>query len=114
MARVNLYNLTPREQKELLKKFFVAITNLENLQEVENFFKDLLHPQEIVMLARRLKAAEMLIKGESFREIAKKMKISLATLAKIHRWVNSERKGYKIAIKRLKLNQVKTRRRLLQ
>lgn len=102
MARVNLYNLTLQEQKELLKKFFTVIANLENLQEVEIFFRDLLHPQEIVMLARRLKAAEMLIEGESFREIARKMKISLATLAKIHRWVNSGRGGYKTAIKRLK------------
>lgn len=102
MARVNLHNLTPKEQKDLLRRFFTAISSLKYQQEVENFFKDLLHPQETVMLARRLKAAEMLIEGESFREIARKMKISLATLAKIHRWVNSGRGGYKIAIKRLR------------
>ena len=102
MARVEFFSLSPQEQRELLKRFFIAITGLNNLKGGESFFRDLLHPQEITMFARRLKAAEMLIAGESFQEIERRMRISPTTIAKIHRWVNSERGGYRAAVKQLK------------
>ncbi len=101
MARFNLYKLSLQEQNELLDRLFVAITSLRSFEEVKNFFKDLLNPQEAAMLARRLKIAEMLLDGETYDGISRKLKVSHATVAKIHHWVNSERGGYKVAVKNL-------------
>ena len=102
MPRFNLYNLSLQEQRELLDRFFMAITALVTFDEVKNFFRDLLNPQETVMLARRLKAAEMLFDKDTYDEIARKLKMGPGTVAKVHRWVNSGKNGYKIAVKRIK------------
>lgn len=101
MTRFDLYKLSPWEQKELLDRFFTAVTSLGSYKEVKDFFKDLLHPQEITMLARRLKIAEMLLDGETYEEINRKMKAGYSTITKVHRWVNSGAGGYKIVAKRL-------------
>lgn len=102
MTRFNLYKLPPQEQYKLLDRFFMAVTSLSSFEEVKNFFKDLLNPQETAMLARRLKIAEMLLGGETYDEITKRMGTGYATISKIHRWVNAKRGGYKIVFQRLK------------
>ena len=101
MPRFNLYNLSPQEQRKLLDRFFIAITFLGTFDEVKNFFKDLLNPQETAMLARRLKIAEMLLDKETYSEIHRRLGAGSITIAKVHRWVNAKRGGYKVAIKRL-------------
>lgn len=111
MARFNLYKLSPYEQRKLLDRFFMAVTSLGSFAEVKNFFKDLLHPQETAMLARRLKIAEMLIEKETYNEIRRKLSVGETTIAKVHRWVNDKRGGYKVAVKRLeKLDQRQLRK----
>lgn len=102
MARFNLYKLSPQEQRRLLDRFFVAATSLGSFEEIKNFFKDLLHPQEIAMLARRLKIAEMLLGKETYDEISRRMGVGYTTIAKVHRWVNAKRGGYRIVVERLK------------
>lgn len=101
MARFNLYKMTEFEQKQLLNEFFVAVAALTTFTEVKDFLKDLLNPQETAMLARRLKAAQLLLKGKSYNEIAKQLKMAPNTIAKVHRWVEYKRGGYKAAIKRM-------------
>jgi TrpR-related protein YerC/YecD len=102
MARFNLYKLSPQEQRRLLDRFFIAATSLDSFEEIKNFFKDLLHPQEIAMLARRLKIAEMLLSKETYDEISRRMGVGYTTIAKVHRWVNAKRGGYRIVVERLK------------
>ncbi len=102
MARFNLYKLSSQEQQKLLDRFFVAATSLGSFEEIKNFFNDLLHPQEIAMLARRLKIAEMLSDKETYDEISRRMRVGYTTIAKVHRWVNANRGGYRIAVERLK------------
>lgn len=102
MAKFDLYKLSPQEQQELLSRFFMAVTALGSFKEVKSFFKDLLNPQETAMLARRLKAAEMLLDGETYDEIMRRLKMGHATIAAVHRWINSGNEGYKVAVKRLK------------
>ena len=102
MAKFDLYKLSPQKQKELLDRFFIAATSLNTFTEVANFFKDLLEPQETAMLARRLKVAEMLLAGEGYNEIRRKLGVGNSTIAGVRRWVNSKRGGYKTAVQRLR------------
>ena len=102
MSRFDLYKLPTDKQKELLDRFFLAVASLSSYKEVKDFFKDLLTPQETTMFARRIKVAEMLLADKCYDEISKQLKIGLGTIARVHRWVNSERGGYKVAIEQLK------------
>ena len=102
MSRFDLYKLPTDKQKELLDRLFLAVASLSSYKEVKDFFKDLLTPQETTMFARRIKVAEMLLADKCYDEISKQLKIGLGTIARVHRWVNSERGGYKVAIEQLK------------
>ena len=101
MARVRDYQLSREEKHILLKKFFTCVATLKNYEEASSFFKDLLHAEETIMLARRLKAAQLLEQGCTFHEVSKKMKMSETTIAKINFWLHYGRGGYMNAVLKL-------------
>lgn len=102
MAKVKYYKLSKSEKHSLLKDFFTAIASLETYNEVANFFKDLLQEDETVMLARRLKIADLLMEGYTYEHISLHMGVGYDTISRVNHWLNFGREGYKIAIKRLR------------
>ncbi|PIP17921.1 MAG: hypothetical protein COX43_01640 [Parcubacteria group bacterium CG23_combo_of_CG06-09_8_20_14_all_35_9] len=100
MPRFNLNQLSPKNQKELLDEFYLAVASLETIKEVKIFFKELLSVSEVVMLARRLLVAQMLISGLTFEEISERMGMGMDTIAHVQRWIVSG-EGHKTAVKRL-------------
>lgn len=63
------------------------------------FLRDLLTPSERIMLGRRIIIARMLIAGTSYQEIAKRMRVGMATVGRVHRWLQDQLPGYEQAIK---------------
>jgi len=82
-------------------RLFMAILSLNNLDEAERFFRDLMTPQEIETFSERFKVAELLTKGVSYREIYKQTKVSTATVTRINQWFERGMDGYKLVISRL-------------
>ena len=64
--------------QDLLK----AVLSLENLDEVNRFFKDIFTPAEIEDISLRWKLLKDLHKGVTQREIAKKYGISLCKITR--------------------------------
>lgn len=81
---------------------FRAILNLKNKGEARAFFGDLLTPKEIEEFATRWKAANMLHKGVSYKEIAKVTNLSSRTIARINLWLKKGEGGYRLLIHRVK------------
>jgi len=104
MARYNANKLPYKIQDRLMDNFCNILANLKSPLEIRNFLKDLLNRQERIMLIRRLLIADMLENGKSYREIKEKLKTSYTTIARIGRWLNFGREGYRRALrlKRLK------------
>lgn len=82
-------------------RLFRAVLELKNGAEAENFFRDLMTPQEIQTFAERLKVAELLMEKVSYREIYKRTKVSTATITRINQWLECGMGGYRLAISRL-------------
>ena len=97
----NPSKLSKEEQEKLFLNFCRALSQLKNPIEAAQFLKDLLSVQEVEMLAKRLKAAELLIKGETYAEISRFLKISSGTISRVNEWLKISGDGYKIAIKRI-------------
>ena len=94
MARVKPRQLPEKEFYKLLDEFYSLITLLESKEEVKNFFKELLSTSEAVMLARRIKIAQMLLAGLSYEEIREKLKTGFTTISSVQRWIDSGWGGY--------------------
>lgn len=99
MARYNEKRITYRTQDKLMDLFCETIFQFESKIAIKNFLKDLLNRQERLMLIRRLLIAEMLINKSTYQEIVNRLHCGSATVARVERWLNFGRGGYKYAIK---------------
>lgn len=86
-----------------MRELFQAILLLKNIQEVERFFIDLCTPQEMKALAERWRVCRLLDQDElSYREISQLTGTSLATIARVARFLKTEpHGGYRSILNRL-------------
>ncbi len=83
---------------ELKAKLFEIFTQLNTVEEVEDFLKDLCTNKEVEQMAQRIKAAELIAEGKTYTQIAEEIDISSATIARVSQALKYG-KGYKKFIK---------------
>lgn len=94
--------LSKQEQEELFVDFAKSLASVHNSVEAANFIRDLLSEAEVIMLARRLQIARLLMDGYTYEEIQKEMKASNTTVAKVQTWLNLYGEGYRMIVERTK------------
>ena len=67
---------------ENIKEISKLVKNIDSETEVINFFKELLTESEIETLSKRWRILDMLVKGQTQREIAKELKVSLCKVTR--------------------------------
>ncbi len=100
MAKFNVRKLSATEREVLLRRLFQAVTLLKNYREASDFFRDLLDPTEIAMLARRLEIAALIHQGATYDEIAHKLHAGRDTIARVASWYHEGYGGYKVFAER--------------
>ena len=78
-----------------------AILDLKNPKEAKRFFRDLLTEKEIIEFSSRWKAAQLLAKNTPYTQIQEETGLSSTTVARISKWLNRGKGGYKLAISRI-------------
>src|SRR3989338_6692931 len=81
-------------------ELFKAIISLNSVKEAEAFFRDLCTIEEIKEMSERWQIAQMVDKGLSYREIAKKLDVSTKTVARVALWLNNGAGGYRLMLNR--------------
>ena len=101
-------NSLPKEKRiQMIGEFYDVINSLKDRQEVRFFFKDLLTPNEIATLMRRLEIAVLLNVGFSYSEISELLGVGRNKIANVQKVLLQEGNGYKLAIDRLLKNRRK-------
>lgn len=80
---------------------FEAILTLDNIEEAKIFFRDLLTESEIKEFSKRWQTVQMLDQGISYSKIEKKTGLSSTTVARISKWLNKGKGGYRLILDRL-------------
>ena len=101
MSRKKPSKVPPRERQQLLREFWTTVSLLDSVDEIQCFFKDMFSETEAIMFARRLKIAKLLLRGKSYDVIQKDMKISSATIASVHAWLDGGFGGYIRGVQKL-------------
>lgn len=83
------------------KEFCKLIAQLRSEDEVRFFLSDLLNRQERLMLARRVHIASLLESGGTYHEIEEILHAGRPTIARVQRWLNFGRDGYRRVVKLL-------------
>jgi TrpR-related protein YerC/YecD len=92
-----------------IKELYQAILMIETVEEMDRFFKDLCTPQEIKDIAERWNVCKILDENKlSYREISSMTGVSLATIGRVARFLNTEpHQGYQLVLRRM--NKKKTK-----
>lgn len=103
MARFPLSKLPKDQRIQLIGEFYDVIHSLKSRQEVREFFRDLLNPDEITMLMRRVEIAALLTADFTYENIQKLTGAGKATVTAVRRKLQRENggKGYRTVISRL-------------
>lgn len=83
-----------------LKELFQAILQLENFEECERFLSDLCTPAELLSMADRWRAAQLLSQGVPYRSIYEKTGVSTATVTRVARALTYGEGGYRMILER--------------
>lgn len=92
--------LSKKERQELLIALCEALSSIKNKEEAAKFLADLLSPQELEMIAKRLEIARLLIDGETYEVISGKLKVGFSTIARVNAWLTLSGEGFRLIIKR--------------
>lgn len=101
MSKFSPSKLTKEQQNELLIDFCYVISLLSDNNKAAQFVKDLLSPQEIEMLAKRVKIAQYLVSGEGYKFIQDSLKVSAGTVARVNEWLKRSGEGYRFVAQNL-------------
>ncbi len=83
------------------KKLIDALLSLKTNDQAMRFMRDLLTEGEIKEIAKRLKTAEMLSSKIPYSVIEKETGFSSTTVARVSKWLNKGKGGYKIVLNKL-------------
>lgn len=84
-----------------MKELFTAIQEIRTLDEMQNFFRDLLTISELKEFANRWQIVKRLMHNESYLIISQELNVSTTTVARVAHWLNSGEGGYEAIAKRM-------------
>jgi uncharacterized protein YerC len=92
-------DLTKEETIVTLDTLYTAASAVQGRNAVKLFLRDLLTPSERLMLGRRIIIARLLIAGNSYEHIQKRLRVGRATISRVHRWLKDQFPGFEQAVK---------------
>jgi len=90
-----------KKDNKKIKELIQAVLALKNRDEARRFFRDLFTEKELIEFGNRWKAAKMLAKNIKYTEIEKETGLSSTTVARVSKWLNKGKGGYKLMLQRL-------------
>lgn len=82
------------EKQNALNELFEIILKLDSIEDCQNFFNDLLTPNEEEIIAQRIQAVKLLKQHETYAKIIEQTGISNTTLSRVSKALQ-QGEGYK-------------------
>ena len=92
--------LDQRDEEAAEQSLFRAILGLRNIEDVRAFLVDLCTPAELQALKDRWLVAELLDQDLPYRQIHDRTGVSVTTIGRVARYLNSGAGGYSKALQR--------------
>lgn len=83
MTKVSRVLIEPRRLQEIFSSLWESLFLLKD-EEQKEFFQELLTESEVLMLAKRIQIAKMLLAGHDYRTIESYVRIGTPTIARIN------------------------------
>lgn len=83
MSKVEYVRVPPAERRKMAQELAKFLLKVKDEKEMIQILNRLLTPSEIVMLGRRLRVAEELLRGKSYENIRGKLKVGFTTIKSV-------------------------------
>lgn len=93
--------LTTNKRQEIILLLCNCIKSINSDQDAAAFLADLLTPQELDMLAKRLLVAKRLLENHSYNQIRTELKVGFSTIGRIATWLFISGKGFRNALAKI-------------
>ena len=93
--------MSEKIRDEKIDNLFLAILELQDLEECYAFFEDLCTVAELQEMSKRLLAAKLLKDDHVYTDIAERTGLSTATISRVNRCLKYGRDGYITILERL-------------
>ena len=107
MPVFHLNDLPKDKRIQMIGEFYDTIDSLKDRTEVRSFFKSLLTADEIAGLMRRIEIAVLLSANFNYDKIIEMLGVGSNKITSVHKCLQQDDNGYKIAVKRLIENRKK-------
>ncbi len=87
-------NINAVWEQELPSVFADTVCSISNPGLMRAFLRDVMTEKEIIEVSARLRAAEMLMQGRTYKDIVAETKLSSRTVARISDWMQNGAGGY--------------------
>jgi len=114
MGTFHLNDLPKKKRIQMIGEFYDMIGSLKNRAEVRLFLKDLLMPDEIATLMRRIEVAVLLNAGFTYAQISQILRVGKGKITNVQKTLLKEGDGYKMIIKRLLENRKKRLEKIIK
>jgi TrpR-related protein YerC/YecD len=94
--------VSQRQEQQHERALFTAVLALRSVEECRSFFRDLCTPTELQAMADRWAVVELLERGLPYRDIHKQTGVSVTTVGRVARYLQSGNGGYRAVTDRLK------------
>ena len=94
--------ISERQEREAERALFRAVAALESADEARAFFRDLCTPAELQAMADRWAVVGPLERGVPYREIHDRTGVSVTTIGRVARFLESGFGGYRLVSERLR------------
>lgn len=94
--------MEPELNNKKAKELYDAMAKLQTAEECKKFLRDLCTLAEIKAMIERWQVAKQVKKGVPYRQIAKKIGSSTATITRVAHWVHHGMGGYLLILNRFK------------
>ncbi|MDO8639268.1 MAG: YerC/YecD family TrpR-related protein [Candidatus Daviesbacteria bacterium] len=112
MTKISSIPIQAKRMGIFISNLWNAITLIENKNETTDFFKALLTPTEIRMMAKRVQIAKMLIKGYKYEDIRNFIRVTDSTISSVNNQLQFGNGGYIKTIERLIKIEIKQQEKL--
>lgn len=80
---------------DMINELYKTLIKLNTVEDCEMLLSDLCTINEVLQMAQRIKAAELLLQGNTYSQVIAKTDISSATLSRVSSCIRHGKGGYK-------------------
>lgn len=102
MAKVDYRRLSPETRQRNLERLMKTLGHSGLSHRGQEFLHNLLMESEVTMFARRIEIARLLVRGFSFLEIQRALRVGINNIMSVDRWLAARMYAYRLIVEKVR------------